>query len=171
MVKSVTLPAAVTVRRLHSFYRPHDRVVQKNELVDAHGVVTVPPSRTKQSFKDECDVNNILKQYSPAALAELMAERQRMSRFGELPSGLDFQTAMNIVVEGRAAFDALPSAIRERFLNDPERFLAFMQDPDSQEEAIKLGLATRKIEPTPEPTLAEQIVEGITKAQKPPPKE
>lgn len=152
------------------WYTPHLAVDWSGEILDPRtGELVKEETMTKQSFKEECDVNNILKQYSPAALAELMAERQRMSRFGELPSGLDFQAAMNIVVEGRAAFEVLPAKVRERFLNDPERFLAFMQDPESQEEAIKLGLATRKEEPPPPPpSLSDQIVDGIIRANKPP---
>lgn len=160
------------VPEYQGWYTPHEPVNWTGDIVDPKtGEIVKEQSLTKQSFKEECDVNNILKQYSPAALAELMSERQRMSRFGELPSDLSFQDAMNIVVEGQSAFEALPASVRERFMNDPQRFLAFMQDPDSQEEAIKLGLATRKVEPQPEPTLADQIVDGIVRAQKPPPKE
>lgn len=144
------------------WYQPHASYDWTGLVPDPKtGELVKEESMTKQSFKDECDVNNILRQYSPVALAQMMAERAALGRYADLPSNLDFQEAMNIVVEGKQAFESLPSQIRERFMNDPERFLAFMSDADNVEEAIKLGLAVRRVEPEPEPTLADQVAEAI----------
>lgn len=42
--------------------------------------------------------------------------------------------------------------MRKRFANDPAEFLAFINDPENSQEAIKLGLAIEAVpEPTPEP--------------------
>lgn len=133
------------------WYQPHASYDWTGEVLDPKtGELVKEESMTKQSFKDECDVNNILRQYSPVALAQLMSERAAQGQFADLPSGFEFQDALNLVVEGRQAFESLPSKIRERFSNDPARFLAFMADPENQDEAIKLGLATRRPEPAPQ---------------------
>lgn len=146
------------------WYQPHRPVNWTGEILDKKtGELVKELSMTKQEFKDETDVNNILKQYSPAALQELLLARAGQGQFIDLPSNFEFMDAMNIVVEGQRAFENLPSSVRNRFANDPARFLEFMQNEDNQEEAIKLGLATRKVDPPPPPKpLAQEIAEAIT---------
>lgn len=99
--------------------------------------------RTKQSQKDECDINLIIKRYDKTGLVSHLAPHQPY--FGEI-SSIDFQDAMNIVAEGMTAFEMLPSGLRNRFKNDPSRFLEFVGNEANREEAIKLGLI-----PAPEP--------------------
>lgn len=111
----------------------------------------VEPSRTKQSFAAECDINNIMRRF--AATGELTHLGQRAPMYGEVPD-LDFQSAMSVVIDARNRFQALPSEIRDRFGNDPGALLAFLQDPENREEGIKLGLLAKPVEsptpPTPE---------------------
>ena len=52
----------------------------------------------------------------------------------------DYQSALNIVQEAQASFDALPSTVRERFSNNPGSLISFLADPSNRDEAIKLGL-------------------------------
>lgn len=54
---------------------------------------------------------------------------------------IDYVEALDLVAKAETMFSELPSSIRDRFENDPEKFLAFVQDPKNTEEAIKLGLA------------------------------
>lgn len=129
-------------RPRYSFYRPHERVSFKNELVNlATGEITYPESRTKQSFMEECDLNNILRQFKPHELREIMARNVALGVFEDLPDHIDYQGALNLVMEGSKAFQTLDSGMRARFDNDPAQFLEFMRNPQNQEEAIKLGLA------------------------------
>ncbi|AXH72089.1 MAG: internal scaffolding protein [Microviridae sp.] len=104
--------------------------------------------RTKQSFKDECDINIIMKRF--AVTGELSHLSQAQPLWGDLPE-IDFHGAMAVVVDARERFQTLPAELRDRFLNDPARLLAFVQDPANKEEGIKLGLF-RKPEPAPSPT-------------------
>lgn len=104
--------------------------------------------RTKQSFKDECDINIIMKRF--AVTGELGHISQAQPLWGEIPE-VDFQGAMAVVVDARERFQSLPAEVRDRFLNDPARLLAFIQDPANKEEGVKLGLF-RKAEPAPVPT-------------------
>lgn len=134
-------PATIAqVRR--SFYRPHKRVPYTGELVNhATGEVTKPPSLTKQSFKDECDINNIIKQYKVTGMITHMSANASRGVYADLPDESDFQTAIAVVAEANSAFNTLPSKIRDRFGNDPAKFLAFCQDPANAKEMQDLGLA------------------------------
>lgn len=110
------------------------------------GEVTPMPSRTKQEFRDECDINNLLKQYRPHDIAMRLAMGVRGGQYMDLPEPQDFQESSNIVIQARDAFMTLPSKVRERFGNNPEQFLKFMADPDNVDEAVRLGLAIKKPE-------------------------
>lgn len=99
--------------------------------------LTCGPSMTKQSFKEECDINNIIANFTKTGLLEYAQEHQ--PQYGDV-TGIDFQTAMQTISQANEMFDELPSKIRQRFQNDPVAFLDFIQDPESRSEAIQLGL-------------------------------
>lgn len=127
------------------FYRPHDRVLATGELVNHRtGEVFTPPSMTKQSHVAECDINNILKQYKLTGIVRHISAKAEQGTYADLPDNIDFQESLNVVKRSEAAFATLPAAVRSRFNNDPAQFLEFMADPANQDEAIKLGLATRR---------------------------
>lgn len=96
-------------------------------------------SRTKQAFKDECDINNIVSKAMKAGELQGMINPPRYADVADAPR---YHEALTLVVEAQAQFDALPSAVRKRFANDPANFLEFANDPSSAEEMIKLGLAS-----------------------------
>lgn len=126
-----------------SFYRPHARVLYTGVLTDLNtGEVTTPQSRTKQEFVEQCDINNILKQFKQTGMVSHMSAKAAQGAYTDLPDPIEFQDSLNIVLQAETAFDSLPSKVRSRFHNNPEEFLAFMADPENQDEAIKLGLAT-----------------------------
>jgi phage internal scaffolding protein len=135
-----------------SFYRPHDRArtAFTGELVcPVTGTITSPPSRTKQEFKDQCDINNIIKAYKITGQINHISANAAKGMYADLPDETDYQTALNVQREAATAFASLPSQVRDRFDNDPAEFLAFMGDPANQDEMIKLGLATDNRPPPP----------------------
>lgn len=95
------------------------------------------PTMTRQSHKDECDLNLIMRRF--AATGILPAARPG-AMYGDFSSVGDYQTSLGIIERARSQFAALPSVIRERFKNDPSLMLAFVSDPANRDEAIKLGL-------------------------------
>lgn len=106
------------------------------------------PSCTLQEFKDESDINNLVARYRQTgsfydALA-VHGKEPRMPSFEDISEIPDYQTALNIIEEGRARFDALPPSIRRIFDNSPELFLAFMSDPKNSDKASELGLLAKK---------------------------
>jgi len=136
------------------FYLPGDRRQDYDgRVADKHGELVYQPSMTKQSFKDECDINNIVRDFTPQGLAALTLQTFQQGTFQDLPDSVDYQQALEIARSAEAAFAQLPAQVRARFDNSAERFLDFMQDPANQDEAIKLGLATdtRPLEPPKPP--------------------
>jgi len=131
------------------FYRPHKRVTYDGTITDPWtGVVTTPERRVKQSFVAECDINNIIKSFSVTGQFNHLSRNAQKGVYMDLPDEQDFQVSMNIIAEATQAFATLPSQVRDRFNNDPAKFLGFMSDPANQDEAIKLGLATKRSAPT-----------------------
>lgn len=90
-----------------------------------------------QSFREECDINNIMADVQQVGMASWM-----MAHAGtfEDVTGLDFQSCMDQIVRAQEAFDDLPAAVRDRFANDPAKFLDFLGSEANREEAVKLGL-------------------------------
>lgn len=127
----------------YSFYRPHERVTFDNTKLDLKtGELVEVPSMAKQEFVAECDINNIIKQYSATGQLKHISARAAQGQYMDLPDDLDFQNSLEIVRRAQEAFATLPSSTRARFENDPQNFLAFLSDPANQDEAIKLGFAT-----------------------------
>jgi phage internal scaffolding protein len=95
------------------------------------------PSCTKQSFKDECDINNLMERYESTGLMEFLNDKE--ARYLDA-SSIDYHEAMNIVAHANSTFAEMPAVLRERFENDPGQFVAFCDDNKNDAEAIQLGL-------------------------------
>jgi len=129
-MKTKPLAAKLTdkFKPLHHYaYGPRTRVQQ----------TFTGTGRTKQSHKDECDINQIMKRFETTGIITHI--NQSTPRYGDFPQ-VDFQDALNIVKDAQARFAELPSTIRDRFSNDPQKLLLFLQNPENRDEARKLGL-------------------------------
>jgi len=91
---------------------------------------------TKQSFKDECDINVIMKRYAATGILEHV--REAAPRYLDATT-YDYQAAMNLVAEANSLFAGMPSELRERFGNDPAKLLDFVHDPKNAQESVSLG--------------------------------
>lgn len=92
---------------------------------------------TEQSHKDHCNVNHIINKYDKTGILTHMNTIE--AKFGDM-TGNDYKTMLDTVLEAKRNFKELPSNIRKRFDNNPEKLLAFMENPANRDEAIKLGL-------------------------------
>lgn len=134
------------------WHQPHKPVDWTGEVLDLKtGELVKEPSMTKQSFMKECDINNIIKAYMVTGIWSHINERAQQGVYADLPDPIDFQESLDLVHQAEQSFASLPSSVRNRFENDPAKFLAFMADPANQDEAIKLGLATDNRPPEPPP--------------------
>lgn len=105
---------------------------------------------TQQHFKDECDINNILRQFN---ITGLLPETPLSPRYGDFTGITDYQSALNQVIAAEHEFMRLPAELRARFDNDPAQLIEFIENSDNKNEAIKLGLV--------KPEDQTQVVEDI----------
>lgn len=139
-------------RPAFGFYRPHPRVEERGEVVHPiTGEVTRPPSMAKQAHKDECDINNILKQYKLTGIVRHISAKAAQGTYQDLPDPIEFQEALHMVMRAEESFETLPSTVRARFNNDPTAFLEFTTNPANAAELVELGLASVPPAPPPEP--------------------
>lgn len=108
---------------------------------------------TKQSHKDECDIHNILRQYSRTGIIAHVSKG--MGEYIDLPDNIDYQQSINTLMEGQAAFAALPATVRDHFKNDPALFLGAFNDPAQAEYLRSVGLL-QPLKPKPATPVAEQ---------------
>lgn len=99
-------------------------------------------SQTKQAFKEECDINTIVRRFG---LTGMLPEGVRMPTFSDFGSLGDFHGAMNAIARANEAFDAMPAEIRSRFANDPQAFVSFCSDAKNAAEAARLGLIDAQV--------------------------
>lgn len=121
--------------------------VARSRLDGSHKVVLdsgSEPSRTKQSMKQECDINVIMGRYLKTGQIDHLNVHGPNYGFA---SSQTFQECMEIVRTAEQMFADLPSETRARFQNRPGAFLDFVQDPKNVPEMVRMGLA--KVAPPP----------------------
>ncbi len=121
--------------------KPRHRYSERHQVLsDTEG-----PSRTKQSHKDECDVNQILKKYKATGLIQHV--QNTTPAWGDFTNVDDYQSSINKVIEAQQSFGTLPAHVRKRFENDPGQLIAFLEKNENYEEAKKMGLVQPKNQP------------------------
>lgn len=135
-------------------------------------------SMTKQSFKDECDINVIMARYQKTGLLEHV--RQGVPQYLDQP-GFDYFEAQSFIAGANSLFQSLPADVRAQFENHPGIFLRWMEDPANAAKAREMGLmppeATQEgsgyppIDPAAKsaPARSTQRVEASSKAGDTPP--
>lgn len=104
--------------------------------------------RTKQSFKEDCDINVIMSRYLKTGVFDFVSKYQ--GQYLDC-TGADYQAAMDTVVQANEMFAALPSHLREQFDNDPEQFVSYCSDPSNRDGMAEMGLLQPSAIPTPQP--------------------
>jgi len=100
-------------------------------------------SLAQQHFKDECDINNILRQFN---ITGILPEHALSPRYGDFTGVTDYHSALNQVIAAEDEFMSLPAETRARFDNDPALLIEFLDNPQNKNEAIKLGLVNKPAE-------------------------
>ena len=88
---------------------------------------------TQQHFKDECDINYLLKHYNDIPAPPPV--------YADCSQYNDLQSAIDMVNAAAEDFQNVPADIRARFANNPVDFFNFCNNPANLEELRSLGLA------------------------------
>jgi len=102
--------------------------------MQAYKQPTYTDGRTKQSFKDETDINKILQRAQKTGTISHI--NQFEAHYGDF-ADFDFFEATMQLTKGREIFDALPSEIRNEFSQSPAQFFDYVNDPANKDDLLK----------------------------------
>lgn len=112
---------------------------------------------TKQSDAKDCDINAIFRRFEKTGqLPDLIVREPRYGDFSNVP---DYQEALQIVRTAEEQFANLDAGVRNRFDNDPAKFLAFATDDKNVDELERMGLLK------PEAVEARRAAEAAKRAE------
>lgn len=116
----------------------YDTIAASNES----GLACEEPSLAQQQFKDECDINTILKRFN---ITGELPNAPLSPKYGDFTGIGDYKSALDRVLAAEDEFMSLPASIRARFNNDPASLIDFLDNEENRSEAEKLGLVETKI--------------------------
>lgn len=99
------------------------------------------PTRAKQEFKDECDINRIMLTFGRTGEIPQVTG----AVYGDFQNTQTYHDMQNTLKEAETAFKTLPASIRATFNNDPANVIDFLNNPDNRDQAIELGLIDGQI--------------------------
>lgn len=118
---------------------------------ERYPTVVSSKSKTEQAHIGSTNINAIITKMRrtgtvPATSAQPM--------FGDFTNVGDYTECRNRVMEAQKIFDLLPSSVRARFANNPEKIIEFLSSEENRPEAEKLGLVLprKEVPETPEQT-------------------
>jgi phage internal scaffolding protein len=95
-------------------------------------------TRTQQHTKDQCDINHIMKKFQKTRTLPLM---DRVPIYDDFTNAVDYKESLERIMHAESQFNNLPSAVRNKFKNDPSKFLEFVNDEKNHSELVDMGLA------------------------------
>ena len=108
-----------------------------DENSDRTKLVFTEPSMAQEHFRDECDINNILRQFNVTGELPIGSVQPQ---YGDFSGITDYQSALNAVMAAQDSFFELPAKVRARFDNDPALFVEFASDEANKDEMRLMGL-------------------------------
>lgn len=96
-------------------------------------------SMTKQSHKNETDINRIIRKYDKTGL--ITHTNRIVGQYADVSLGYDLREAMEKIQGAHDMFMELPSHVRKQFMNDVAQFVDFCEDPANLPQMRELGLA------------------------------
>lgn len=121
---------------------------ERQRRSDESKIFFLDESLTQQHFKDECDLNVIMKRFgrvSDTAFLDYLNSfpKGRYGDFGDLP---DYRTALDVVRSTEAEFEALPNDFKKQFDFNVERYLDYVSNLKQQEAVQKPQQVDKPVE-------------------------
>lgn len=98
------------------------------------------PSLTQQQFKDECEIESLLKAHNLSQVMGIVNNHGQQPLYGDVSDIPDFHDAQNHVARATEYFEGLPSDVRSRFNNSLSEFLTTLNNPDAREALTEMGV-------------------------------
>lgn len=123
------------------------------------GYIPAGDSPVQQGDAPTTDINRMVESARRNSVGLPAGARQPM--YGDFTrfSGDAFRQAQELRLNVFQAFSSLPSGVRNRFDNNPELMINWVNDPQNAQEAVKLGLRLPpEVKP---PTPGQEIAEAL----------
>lgn len=104
---------------------------------------------TKQAFKEQCDINFIVKQHASTGVWSHL--NPVAPTYGDNTGAEDLQGSIQAVRDAQAEFDALPATVRALAGNNPVQLLEMLGDEDAFAELVAVGLPVEDRAPAQPP--------------------
>lgn len=114
------------------------------------GLEFVQPSLTQQQFKDECEIESLLKAHNLGQVMGILNNHQRQPLYGDVSDIPDFHVSQNHVARATEYFQGLPSDVRAQFNNNLAEFLTTLNDPSAREALTDMGVLKKAANPAPD---------------------
>lgn len=124
---------------------------------------------TKQSQKQECDLNYIVKQHASTGLWPHLTARN--PTYGDVSMATDLQSAFDLVQRAEDDFDTLPAEVRAACNNNPVKLLEALADPKLAQVLVDHGLPLHEPEVDLADAIATGVSQGLQDTQQPPEEE
>lgn len=95
----------------------------------------------QQHYEDDTDINRIMKKH--LSDRNQIREGGKRGQFLDLTTMPDYTEGLLQIKKADEAFASLPSSERERFQNDPAKFLDYLADKKNVEEHYEKGYRVR----------------------------
>lgn len=109
-------------------------------------------SVTQQHFRDQVNINNIVAKAKRTGVLPKGLKAPYFADISNVPQ--DYHACLQQIKKTEQLFMALPSKLRKRFENDPQKLVDFCSNDENYVEAMKLGLL-------PELTNKELVAKGL----------
>lgn len=120
------------------YHNLSDRTIKTRSSYQRQLTPVGKESRTKQSFKKDCDINLIVKRHASTGLWDHLSPVP--ATFGDFSGSRDLQEAMELVEQAKESFFKLPAAVRTLCENNPVNLLSGLAEPESYEMLVEAGL-------------------------------
>lgn len=105
-------------------------------------------SMVQQNLAESTDINAIMAKYRKTGI--LTHVQTYAGMYGDFSGVPDYKTGLERVQAAQEMFLSLPADVREKFGNDPGKFIDFATNKENLPELQKMGLAPIPA-PTPDP--------------------
>lgn len=103
-------------------------------------VFNTEPSRTRQEFAEECDINTLMARYERTGVLPANPVGEPFyADFTAVPG--DLMETLRLFDDAQKAFMTLPAVVRKEFENNPHYFTEFAADPANLDQMREWGLA------------------------------
>lgn len=100
-------------------------------------VLNIDPSMTVQEMSEDADINVVMERFGRTGV---MPSTVVLPTYDDFSNVVDYQSALNALIDAGQKFMELPAQLRAKFDNDPQKYLEFCSDEKNADEMEKLGL-------------------------------